>query len=145
MLTKKQKPINSVLFKLLAKRDYARKELFSKLKTLEYSESDIESALNQAEKEGFINDQRFTENYIRRRSLRGYGPLRIRAELEEKGIDSEQAALCMPNEFFWQELAEKVRQKRFGETIPKDFADKAKQMRFLQYRGFSSDQMAVIN
>lgn len=136
MLIKKQKPINSVLFKLLAKRDYARKELFSKLKALEYSESDIELALNQAEKEGFINDQRFTENYIRQRSLRGYGPLRIQLELEEKGIDAEQISRFMPNKIFWQELAEKVRQKRFGETIPKDFVDKAKQMRFLQYRGF---------
>lgn len=139
-----QKPINAVLFKLLAKRDYAKKELLNKLKTLGYLENEIEEALNQAGQQGFINDHRFIKNYIRQRSQRGYGPLRIQIELEEKGIDAESFFQLMPDETFWQPLAEKVHKKRFGETIPEDFTEKAKQMRFLHYRGFTKEQIKSV-
>lgn len=136
-----KKSINAVLFKLLAKRDYTKKELFNKLKILEYSAVEIEEALNQASEQGFINDHRFIENYIRRRIIRGYGPLRIQIELEEKGIDTNDILECISDQMFWETLAEKVRKKRFGETIPEDFTEKAKQMRFLQYRGFTKEQI----
>jgi len=138
----KLKPILSVLFKLLAKRDYAKQELSAKLKTLGYIEDEIETALNQAIQQGFLNDYRFTENYIRQRSQRGYGKLRIQTELKDKGITDNIISELMPDESFWQNLAIKVREKRFGEIIPQSYAEKAKQMRFLQYRGFAIEQIS---
>ena len=138
----KPKSIHSVLFKLLAKRDYAKQELHTKLKALEYPESEIESALNQAQQQNFINDHRFTENYIRQRSQRGYGPVRIQAELEAKGVDMDIILSLISTPLVWENLATTVREKRFGKMIPKDYAEKAKQMRFLQYRGFTVEQIS---
>ena len=41
----------------------------------------------------------------------------------------------------WYENAEQVRAKRFGNPQPENYEEKARQMRFLQYRGFTSDQV----
>src|SRR4030065_1051 len=37
--------------------------------------------------EGLVSDERFIEALLHVRRVRGYGPLYIRRELEEKGID----------------------------------------------------------
>lgn len=131
------KPIKSVLYKRLAQRDYSRKMLGNKLQQMGYPEIEIQEALDEAEKQGFINDQRFVENYIHYRSRCGHGPRRIEAELIEKGIDRELIVTMMPDKTYWQTLAQQVREKRFGKSLPKSYAEKCKQMRFLQGRGFS--------
>jgi regulatory protein len=130
------KPIKSILYKRLAQRDYSRKMIAHKLTQMGYPEIEIEEALNEAEKQGFLNDQRFTENYVYYRSRCGHGPRRIEAELIEKGIDRAIIAASMPDKTHWQTLAEQVREKRFGKSLPKSYAEKCKQMRFLQGRGF---------
>jgi len=43
----------------------------------------------------------------------------------------------------WFELARQVRVRKFGENLPAEFAEKARQMRFLQYRGFDAEQIQV--
>jgi regulatory protein len=86
---------------------------------------------------GYLDEHRFTEAYIRSRRERGYGPMRIGLELEARGISADliQQHLDM-NDPDWVIRKEQVRQKRFGTTEPKDFPEKARQLRFLQYRGF---------
>lgn len=139
--TQKLKPINSKLFQLLARRDHTQQELSQKLQQLGYPIADIEPALQQAKQEGFINDHRFAENYIQQKSQRGYGPIRIQIALEKKGIHSETINALMPDPIFWETLASKIRKKRFGEIMPKNYIEKAKQIRFLQYRGFKIEQI----
>jgi regulatory protein len=43
----------------------------------------------------------------------------------------------------WYELAREIRSRKFGRLKPADFKEKAKQMRFLQYRGFEPDHIQV--
>jgi regulatory protein len=131
-----KKKLTSALFSLLAKRDYTKKMLYAKLISLGYEENAIELALNEAERQGFIHEQRFIENYIHQQSQRGYGPIRIQIALEAKGLESGAILAAMPDKSFWIDLANVVRQKRFGAAKPAAYAEKAKQMRFLQYRGF---------
>ena len=77
MQSKPLKPIKSIVFKLLARRDHSRKELYIKLRKVGYVQTEIDKTLNEAENQGFINDKRLAENYIHYRSQSGYGPLRI--------------------------------------------------------------------
>lgn len=135
------KPIKSILFKLLAKRDHSRHELYLKLQEIGYLELEIDETLEEAKKEGFINDARLTENYIHYYSQIGHGPCRIEAKLLEKGIEPTLITEFMPDEAFWRPFAKKVREKRFGDTIPSSYQEKCKQMRFLQYRGFKISQI----
>jgi regulatory protein len=125
----------------LARREHSRKELRQALR-IKYPDAGslVEDLLDELITSDYLNEQRFTEAYIRYRRERGYGPLRIGLELEARGVPAEliEQLLDMhdPN---WIAQMEKARQKRFGGLLPKDFTEKARQLRFLQYRGFSSD------
>ena len=76
------------------------------------------------------------------RTNRGYGPLRISQELKQKGISDE-----ISDEFLderdpqWFELLQEIHRKKFGGLAPEDYAEQARQSRFLQYRGFTNDQI----
>lgn len=91
---------------------------------------------------GYIDDSRFAENYIRYRRNRGVGPLRIQQELRAKGIDNEVIAQRLSiADNAWFDEAQKVWMKHFKGKLPSDFKDKTKQMRFLQYRGFTTEHI----
>jgi regulatory protein len=63
-------------------------------------------------------------------------------ELAERGISAEDsAALLRAAEFDWPAIARTTRAKRFGAQAPKDFKERARQARFLQYRGFDAGQV----
>jgi regulatory protein len=103
----------------------------------------IEDILDTLSREGLQSDERFTESFVHHSLNKGQGPNKIKQELKQRGIDSSLIALCMESESIdWLSLAEEVRLKKYGETLPKDYQNKAKQSRFLYSRGFSSD---VIN
>ena len=137
---------------LLARREHLYRELEQKLArrfsdaeanleaNLEAKAELITEILQQLRDENLQSDQRFVESYIRHRSARGYGPDRVRQELRQKGAASElvdeEMQCCEIN---WRELARDARSKRFGEALPEDYTEKARQLRFLQYRGFSGD------
>lgn len=93
-----------------------------------------------------LNDERFVEAYIEMRMQRGYGPLRISAELKERGIDAllvDEKLNQYDNEV-WRALIIRVRHKKFGLTVPRDVNECARQMRFLQYRGFHQAQIKMV-
>ena len=131
--------------RLLARREHSRLELRHKLLVRNFTESAVESVVARLVDSGLLSDQRFAEVYARSRFERGYGPLRIRAELDERGVgaglaERTLADLCCP----WIESAQRQRSKRFGRRLPGDFKDRAKQMRFLRQRGFTSDQIQAV-
>lgn len=41
----------------------------------------------------------------------------------------------------WRSRIKRVRDKKFGDQPPESAQEKAKQWRFLQYRGFTSEQI----
>lgn len=122
---------------LLARREHSRTELTRKLLSRGYGDAVVASALAQLEQEGALADERFTASFIRTRAAKGKGPVRIRAELAQRGIDKVDArATLAGSEIDWAAEAAAVRRKRFGPELPSDRKERARQARFLQYRGF---------
>ena len=124
----------------LARREYGRSELIRKLADKGYERSVAEEAVARLNDEGLQSDVRFAESFVQSRINQGKGPVRIRQELGQRGIGDAaiEAALeeAAPD---WYALAREIRLKKFGRTRPTDFKEKARQMRFLQYRGFEQD------
>lgn len=127
---------------LLARREHSRAELRRKLMARGFESDDVDTELERLQAEGLASDVRFAEHYVRVRTGRGYGPVRIRFELRERGVEEEiiGCALEAP-EGGWQRHAERVRRGRFGAQPPGDSTDRARQARFLQFRGFTAEQI----
>ncbi len=124
---------------LLARRDHAKSELFRKLSLKGFPSAAIRTVLDELENENLLNEERFIASFIRFRSSKGYGPLKICAELAKHGIDHTRIKTSeIWQETAWHERAICARIKRFGETIPQNKEERLQQARFLQYRGFSS-------
>lgn len=92
--------------------------------------------------EGSLSDERLAETVARARRRRGYGPMRIRKDLEQKGLADHAIARWTDAPMHdWLAEIERVRRKKFGERQPRDFEERARQARFLQRRGFTYDQI----
>lgn len=135
---------------LLARREHAVAELRRKLQThvdgrarpQALDAGAIDEVLAVLQADGLLSDERFTEAFVRYRNNNGYGPQRIQAELRERGVSEKIAAIYLDfSDPQWLERAASARSKRFGEDKPKDFKQRARQARFLQYRGFTADQV----
>jgi len=127
---------------LLARREHSRRELERKLGARGFPDDAIAATLDALEESGALAAARFTESFIRARVAKGQGPARIRAELAARGIDREQAAeLLRAAGIDWAALAASVRDERFGAERPSDFKERARQARFLEYRGFDRGQI----
>ncbi len=126
---------------LLARREHSTQELRDKLLTRGFEDDEIVPALQTLSREGLLSDERFTESFIHSRMERGSGPVKIRAELRQRGVADEIISDWLDErDRMWLERAETVRCKKFGSALPVDYKEKARQARFLQYRGFSAEQ-----
>ena len=127
----------------LSRREHATHELFQKLLAKEeYEADDISAALARLTEQDLLSDQRFTEAFIHQRINRGSGPLKIRAELRQKGIsDAMIDSLLNERDALWCKSAQAVYAKKYGSEYPSDLKEKARQNRFLQSRGFSGEQI----
>jgi len=126
----------------LARREHSYHELFRKLKQKKFAENDIQTVLDQLAQEKLLSNQRFIENYIHYRREKGYGPLRIQVELNARGLSQdfiEEHLKISDNS--WLDAAHRLWQKRFKGIVPHDFNCRARQMRFLHYRGFTVEQI----
>lgn len=139
------KIIRQTALNLLARREHSAKELLRKLQAKKFAVAEIQSVVDQLEKENLLSHTRFIENFIHYRRSKGYGPLRIQAELIERGIAEDLIEHHLDiSDNAWAFEARQVWQKRFKNTMPTDFKTRAQQMRFLQYRGFTREQIEKI-
>lgn len=128
--------------RILTRRDYGSAELQRKLERKGFGADPVRAVLDTLRREGLLNDGRFAESAVRQHVLRGHGPMRIRAELRTQGLPVEGIDSALQSaEVDWADLASEVRRKRFGAGPPRSAAERAKQGRFLQYRGFDSEQI----
>ncbi len=103
---------------------------------------DIDEVIKQLQEEGLQSDMRFAEALVHDRAGRGYGPRHIAQELRQKGIaDHISEEFLDERDGAWLDRLKEVRQKKFGNELPGDYREQAKQSRFLQYRGFAGDQI----
>ncbi len=122
--------------RLLARREHSRAELRRKLAPHVEEGIDLDALLDDFTKRGWLSEERFVEQTVRAKSRR-FGPLKIAHHLREKGIGeaeiAQAVALARGGE---SESLESTWRSRFG-RIPADAAEKARQVRFLQGRGYS--------
>ncbi len=127
----------------LARREYSRAELRSKLQPYvqagedfeQVQPVDLDALLDDLTARGWLSDARATTQLVHAKRSR-FGTQRITHELRQKGIAEEliEAALPALKDSELQ-AARDVWKKKFG-TVAQDEIEKAKQVRFLQSRGF---------
>lgn len=129
--------------RLLARREHSLRELRTKLRLRGHQDSAIEAVLKELAARGLVSDERFAEAFLRSRLERGQGPLKIRAQLRERGVAPGliDAALG-ETEIDWDRRAAAARSRRFGKSPPADRNEMARQARFLRGRGYSEGQVA---
>ena len=127
---------------LLGGREHAIKEIHNKLKLRGHTEENIATVVQSLIEMNYLNDQRFADMFVRNRINKPLGALRIKQELMRKGINETLASQALQDsDADWFELAKELKERKFGETKYQDFKAKAKQIRYLQYRGFNFDQI----
>ncbi|MBY6192058.1 recombination regulator RecX [Microbulbifer agarilyticus] len=131
---------------LLSRRDHSRRELTQKLSP-KFPDADFSALFLRLEELNYQSDQRFAEMFARSRVQRGHGPLRIRQDLQQRGIPSSMATSAIDTlDTDWFELAYSVLQRKFasrGAVVSlkreQQMRERARRQRFLAYRGFSAD------
>jgi regulatory protein len=142
---KPKKPLDpkTQALKLLARREHSARELKRKLAARGISDDDAAAAVEHAMAENWQSDARYAGMLVRTRIAGGYGPMRIEAELAVAGVPSEQIRAALDEAAVdWRELAVQVHAKKFG-APPRSSAERAKQYRYLQGRGFDGSQIAA--
>lgn len=125
---------------LLARREHSLYELRTKLKHRFSDDAAVDEQLSLLTAQRLQCDVRFAESYARGRIGRGYGPLRLREELRERGVSAADAAAAMDAlDVDWRAIAIEVLTKKFGAPHAGDLKEKARRARFMQYRGFSTE------
>jgi regulatory protein len=131
-----------VALALLAGREHGRRELTRKLASRGFPTEVVAAAIAALESSGALAEARFTETFVRSRVAKGQGPQRIRSELAQRGVaDADVETALRDADVDWLATARAARRKRFGADPPGDFRERARQARFLEYRGFSGEQI----
>ena len=126
---------------MLARREHSRRELLRKLTARGFAAESVTPVLESLVEQHLQSDERYAEDYVRSRIERGFGPLRIVAELGERGVaDGIARAVVCASDRAWNERARAACSKRFGDAAPETLRDKSRQLRFLAQRGFSQEQ-----
>lgn len=146
---------------LLARREHSEAELIEKLSAREFSNVDIDETIELLHEKDYLSDERFAASCCRYRANRGYGWHYIVNELKQKGVCTTIIQNLREScEIDWYLQAELAYNKRFGikdsaeinldDSLDKKTKqkliekDKAKKIRFLQYRGFSTDEIITV-
>jgi regulatory protein len=133
--------VRSGALALLGRREYASGELSEALIRKGYAAQVVAEVVLELADERLLDDTRYAESLVRQLAGRGQGPGRIRQELQEAGIPAALAAQVLESGPDWHALAREVRLRKFGAVPPSGWPERARQMRFLQYRGFSNDHI----
>jgi regulatory protein len=137
----------TVAITLLARRDHSTGDISRKLQQRGYTTDAISAVITRLRESNTVDDSRYGQNFAVYRARRGQGPVRIRNDLRRSGLGDEQIDLAVKSgedvpDFVAQ--AKEARRRKFGAELPKDWKERAKQSRFLQYRGFSTDHIRAV-
>ena len=130
--------LRSYAFAVLTRKEYSKKDLIEKLALYAENHEEVLTLVEELSRENYQSDQRVAEMVVRSQIRKGKGPNRIKLALRAKSIDKELAQNDM-NEIDWYDEAYQLKVKKYGVDVNKDPKIKAKQIRFLQYRGFEMD------
>jgi len=132
----------SVAVRLLSRREHSAHEIRGKLQQRDFDEAEIEQAIIELQQGDWLSDERYAEAYIRMRQQKGFGPIRICVELNERGVkESIVDAYLHAGEESWVQTLLRQYQKKYKNQAIENYNEKAKRIRFLQYRGFTLDMI----
>ena len=129
----------------LSRREHSRYELYKKISTHNFNKDLINQELDLLIRDGLLSDERFVEAIIHSRKKNGKGPLKISAELQQRGTDES-----LINRYIeeienseWLDSAKQVVEKKLGNNQQLDYDNQLKMMKFLNNRGFTIDQVKL--
>ncbi|CAM4249415.1 hypothetical protein F901_02488 [Acinetobacter dispersus] len=127
--------LRSYAFALLTRRDYSKAELITKLNLYAINPDEVANLVEELAQQNYQSDQRVAELTLASQIRKGKGLQRIKQALKAKQLDAELITEEL-QEVDWLDQAYQLKVKKFGEEVATDPKIKAKQVRFLQYRGF---------
>ena len=140
--------VSDKAMELLARREHSRAELREKLKrrAYDYPADFIEAVLDDFAARNLQSDERFAEVYVRSRISRGYGEIKIRAEMQSRGVSADTTQLALEAlEIDWYAKALAALVKKFASGLNaenmRSQKTRGKMQRFLQNRGYNPDQI----
>jgi len=140
---KKQPTLRERALGLLARREHSRAELGRKLAAHLGPEDDLDALLDDLGRRKQLSDECYAESRAHALS-RKFGAARIAHELRAKGLDKGLAERAVETARSTEvERARAVWLRKFR-TAPATREERAKQMRFLQSRGFSFDAIRAV-
>jgi len=146
-MTEHQSDMRRATLDWLARRDYSRVEITRKLRRKfgkevgDKVDADITEVLSWLEEHRFLDESRYIGVLIRSALERGHGLLRLRQDMKQRGLASPLVDQALAElEVDWFEQARSLRERRFGLKPVVDQKEKARQLRYLQYRGFTAEQ-----
>ena len=130
--------LRSYAFAVLTRREYSKAELIEKLALYAMDRDEVLKLVDELATQNYQSDQRVAEIMLSSQKRKGKGPNRIKLALKSKKIDSSLIQEEL-KETDWNEQAYQLKVKKFGLPVEKEAKLKAKQIRFLMYRGFEMD------
>ncbi|WP_445115976.1 regulatory protein RecX [Acinetobacter sp. WZC-1] len=130
--------LRSYAFAVLTRREYSKADLTEKLAMYAASREEVIALVNELARENYQSDRRVAEMMLASHVRRGKGPNRIKLALRSKQIDKTLIQQDL-SEIDWYEQAYQLKIRKYGTEVTRDPRLKAKQIRFLQYRGFDMD------
>jgi regulatory protein len=106
--------------------------------------STIYAVIDDLLRQKYLSDERFTEVYIRSRRIRGFGPIKIKAELKNKGVSNHLIQDYLDEgSAIWFDSALFQYQKKYADVPINDYNEWTKRARFMQGRGFTMEHIHV--
>ncbi len=129
---------------LLSRREHSRKELYLKLTKRFESKENINLTLDRLEENNLLSDSRFAEEYVLARRRKGFGPIKISMELQNKGVNKSLIFNEIQRFDDWVSLARKSFKKKFPNGPSSDLKELQKQKNFLVNKGFSFNEIESV-
>ncbi|PPD32361.1 MAG: RecX family transcriptional regulator [Methylomonas sp.] len=139
--TERRQQIEAVCLRLLARREHSQKELLDKLALRGFMRDESLPVIQAMAEQNWQNDLRYAECYLRQRIATGYGPVRIRYELQQRGIDDADLDAQAEEQGGWQNLLLDVYARKYDDEKSLSQNEWLKRSRFLQQRGFSGEMI----
>jgi len=127
--------LRSYAFALLTRRDYSQAELISKLNQYAINPEEVVKLVEELAQQNYQSDQRVAELTLASQLRKGKGLQRIKQALKAKQLDTDLITEEL-QDVDWLNQAYQLKLKKFGQEVATDPKIKARQIRFLQYRGF---------
>lgn len=127
---------------LLARRDYASGELARTLSKMTENREKIDKALSRLVECDYLDDNRLITHMIDKHVRKKHGPARIKQEIRQKGFSPELVEQMLEKvDVDWYAMARELKVSKFGDAVASEAKEKNKQIRYLQYKGFSMDMI----